>query len=201
MQHKRAVYALKKQWRLLLVVGIILAGVSGVVSALLPLEYRAEADVLVISKSRYGVDPYTIVKSAERVGENLAEIMTTDDFFEKVLEEAGTQIDASPFENVSDRVRRRRWSQSVQGEVVYGTSVLKIRTFHTDPGSAAALAAGVASTLSSRGWEYVGGDVDIRVVNNPAVSRYPVRPNIILNILGGFIVGVLLMGVLILRRN
>lgn len=201
MHHRRAVHLLKKQWRLLVIVGIILAGISGVVSALLPLEYRAEADVLVISKSRYGVDPYTIVKSAERVGENLAEIMKTDDFFEKVLEGYGQQIDVSPFENVADRVRRRRWSQSVQGEVVYGTSVLKVRTYHTDPGSASALADAAAGTLASRGWEYVGGDVDIRVVNNPAVSRYPVRPNILLNILGGFVVGVLLMGVLILRRS
>lgn len=201
MHHRRAAHLLKKQWRLLVIVGIILAGISGVVSALLPLEYRAEADVLVISKSRYGVDPYTIVKSAERVGENLAEIMKTDDFFEKVLEGYGEQIDASRFENVADRVRRRRWRQAVQGEVVYGTSVLKIRSYHTDPGSAAALAEAAAGTLASRGWEYVGGDVDIRVVNNPAVSRYPVRPNILLNILGGFVIGVLLMGVLILRRS
>ena len=185
----------------MVVVGIILAGLSGVVSALLPLEYRAEADVLVISKSRYGVDPYTIVKSAERVGENLAEIMKTDDFFEKVLANNTVEIDTSKFENVPDRVRRRRWRQSVQGEVVYGTSVLKIRTYHTDPGSASALAAATANTLASRGWEYVGGDVDIRVVNNPAVSRYPVRPNVLLNILGGFVVGVILMGLLILRRN
>lgn len=201
MHHRRVTHLLKKQWRLLVVVGIILAGLSGVVSALLPLEYRAEADVLVISKSRYGVDPYTIVKSAERVGENLAEIMKTDDFFEKVLANNTVEIDTSKFENVPDRVRRRRWRQSVQGEVVYGTSVLKIRTYHTDPGSASALAAATANTLASRGWEYVGGDVDIRVVNNPAVSRYPVRPNVLLNILGGFVVGVILMGLLILRRN
>ncbi len=201
MFHKSPQTLLKKGWRPIVLAGIVFAVLSAIVSALLPLEYRAEADVLVISKSRYGVDPYTIVKSAERVGENLAEVMKTDDFYDKVLESQAESLDVSRFENIPDQTRRRRWRQAVKAEVAYGTSVLQIQAYNEDPGAATALAAAVADTLASRGWEYVGGDVDIRVVNRPAVSRYPVRPNIIMNILGGFIIGILLMGLLVLRRG
>ena len=67
----------------------------------MPLEYRADAQALIISQSRYGVDPYTAAKSAERVGENLIQVMKTDDFYQKkdvnnVFDNAKKIIDKTP---------------------------------------------------------------------------------------------------------
>jgi len=75
---------LTKRWKLIVAVGLIFSVASLGVTMLFPLEYRADAEVFIISKSRYGVDPYTVVKSAERVGENIAQVMKTDDFLAKV---------------------------------------------------------------------------------------------------------------------
>ena len=49
--------------------------------------------------------------------------------------------------------------------------------------------------------EYVGGDVTIKVVNAPVATRFPVRPNLPLNGALGFVVGVLLMVLALLRRE
>jgi len=70
--------------KILLALGFVTAVLAAGATFLFPLEYRADASVLIISKSRYGVDPYTVVKSAERVGENIAQIISTDDFYDKV---------------------------------------------------------------------------------------------------------------------
>ncbi len=181
--------------------GILIGLVSLLVSLLFPLQYRADAQVFIISKSRYGVDPYTVVKSAERVGENMAQVLKTDDFYQKVITQEGYTLDLKQFEGVPERIKRKRWQKTIQSSVVFGTGVLNVSAYHTDPNQAKAFAGATVDTVVSKGWEYVGGDVTMKVVNNPVVSRFPVRPNVIANTVLGFVVGVLLMGVFVLRRK
>mgnify|MGYP002639521432 CR=1 FL=1 len=199
--HSSPVVLLKKRWKLLFISGLILAISAGFFSLLLPLEYRADAQVYIISKSRYGVDPYTVVKSAERVGENLIQLTRTSDFYNKVMEQPGHDLDKSMFENVSERTKRKRWQKTVQTSVVYGTGVLNISAYNEDPDMAKKYAGATADTLAAQGWQYVGGDVTIKVVNEPVVSRFPMRPNVLLNAILGFILGILLSGVLIIKKN
>lgn len=192
---------LKRRWRLLFVSGVITGLLSLLATLLFPLEYRADAQVLIISKSRYGVDPYTVVKSAERVGENIAQVVKTDDFFNKVVDNDQFVIERSRFEGVNERQRRRRWQRAVKSSVVYGTGILNVSAYHPDQARAVELAAAVVNTLAAKGWEYVGGDVTIKVVNQPLVTRWPARPNLFLNGLAGFLVGGLAMGALAIQRH
>jgi len=198
---KSPFYVLKKRWKVIFLTGLILAVLSAAVSLLFPLEYRADAQVLVISKSRYGVDPYTVIKSAERVGENLAQVMKTDDFFDKVMTQSGYTLDKNRFQNISERKKRKLWQKVLQTSVVYGTGVLNVSAFHKDQVQAEQLAGAAVSALAAKGWEYIGGDVTIKVVNDPIVTRWPVRPNLFLNIILGLVVGVLLMGLLVIRKS
>lgn len=194
---------LRKRLKVIVLVGIIgaLAGVG--ISLLFPLEYRADAEVFIISKSRYGVDPYTIVRSAERIGENIAQVMGSDDFYEKVKANTEFPINEAYFEDatLTDRLRRKRWEKSVQASVVFGTGSLQVSAYSRNPAEASALARAVVETLAARGWEYAGGDVTIKVVNAPIVSRFPVRPNIPFNALMGGLAGMAWMAVAVLRRD
>lgn len=186
-------------WKMIVGLGIVVSVFSVAFSFLFPLEYRADAGVLIVSKSRYGVDPYTVVKSAERVGENLAQVMRTDNFYEKVKAQEGYDIDWKSFESfLSERKKRKQWQRQVQGSVVFGTGVLNITAYDTNSQVAKQLAGATANALVSKGWQYVGGDVTLQIVNSPVVSDWPARPNIILNALLGFIVGGLL-GAFIVR--
>jgi capsular polysaccharide biosynthesis protein len=194
---------LKKNSKIIILSGILVALASMLVSLLFPLQYRADADVFIISKSRYGVDPYTVVKSAERVGENIAQVMKTDDFYQKVITQEGYILDLTDFEGegVTERTKRKRWQKAIQSSVVFGTGVLHVSAYHEDPGQAKAFAGASVDTLVAKGWEYVGGDVTMKVVNKPVVTKFPARPNLLVNTVLGFIVGVLLMGVVALRRK
>ena len=100
-----------------------------------------------------------------------------------------------------ERVKRKRWERSIRPSVVFGTGVLHISAYSPSSTQAMLLSGAVAETLVEKGWEYVGGDVNIKLVNAPVVTRFPVRPNILLNTLLGFLVGALFMMVVIMRQE
>ena len=181
--------------------GILAALLTTSLSLLFPLEYRADAAVYIISKSRYGVDPYTVVKSAEQVGQNITQVIKTQDFFDKVISSVPANFDTTQFQNVTDRVRAKRWQKSVDGSVVFGTGVLNLSAYNRDPAQAKILAGALVDTLVQKGYEYIGGDVTIKQVNKAIVTRFPVRPNILLNAVIGFCIGLLISGAVIFSRS
>lgn len=191
---------LKKRWKILFISGLLLSSLTVGTTLLFPLQYRADAEVFIISQSKQGVDPYTTVKSAERIGENLARLVGTDDFFYKTINKEGTGLDSSDWNGLSDRARRKWWKKTVTGSVVFGTGVFAVGAYHANPEQAKRLAGAVANTLVTEGWQYVGGDVIIKLVNPPIASAYPVRPNIPLHALWGFLAGVLLAAAVFARR-
>ncbi len=201
MLHASPAHILRKHTKVLLLAGLLFGLASLLVSLLFPLQYRADAQVFIISKSRYGVDPYTVVKSAERVGENISHVLKTDDFFQKITTHEGYVLNLDKFQGVPERTKRKRWQKTIDSSVVFGTGVLNVSAYHEDPNQAKAFAGAAVDTLVAKGWEYVGGDVTMKVVNKPVVSKLPVRPNVVVNAILGFIVGVLLMGAIVLRRK
>jgi hypothetical protein len=53
--------------------------------------------------------------------------------------------------------------------------------------------------LVTQGWEYLGGDVAIKIVSEPLVSKWPVRPSVPLNGAIGFLVGFLIFSLWVIR--
>jgi len=188
------VHNLLKHTRLILISGIIFALLAFVISFIFPKYYSAESQVLIISRSASGVDPYTQSKAAERVGENLAQVMGTTDFYNKVSEAQSANFNRERWTTMNDRTRRKEWARDVNAEVVYGTGLLRVTVFSNTPDDTIALSEAVTDTLMTRGWEYVGGDVSIKTVNSPLLSQLPARPNFIINTILGFALGGLFAG-------
>ena len=164
-----------------------------------PLEYGTTVRFLVIQKSVLGLDPYTAVKSSERVANNLAEIMYTTSFFNKVLE-SGYDIDQGYFKEDEEK-KRKQWSEMLGTQVEGGTGLLTIEVYHPDRAQSLELAQAVATVLSQEAREYVGGDVQVKLVDDPLPSRFPVKPNIPLNAFFGFIFGLVLGFVYVVWRG
>lgn len=192
-------HLLLKHYKLILVWGLVIAIVSFGVSFLFPRNYSADGQVLIISKNRTGVDPYTQAKSAETIGSNLVQVMKTTDFYNKVMQYPGSAFDKSRWQNLSDRQQRRQWSKDVVATVVYGTGLMNVKAYSNNQTDAINLSNAVTQVMSSEGWQYVGGDVDIKAVSSPLASFLPARPNFILNFLVGFVVGVLVSSLWVLR--
>lgn len=189
---------LLRHTKLILVWGILIAILSAAVSLLFPWQYSAESQVLIISRDRSGVDPYTQSKAAERIGENLAQVMQTDDFKAKVMEMPSATFDKTRWSNLTDRKQKKQWQKDVVGQMLYGTSLMKI-TVYSNQNDVLPLASAVTETLTTHGWEYVGGDVAIKTVNQPIVSQWITRPNIILNGVLGFLAGIVLSSAWVIK--
>ncbi len=163
---------------------------SLLLSLLRPIEYGSTIRLLVIQRSALTLDPYTALQSAERIGDNLSQVVYTSTFLDRVIH-SGFDIDQSVFK-FDERKRRKQWGKMVHTEVARGTGMLTVTVYHKDKNQATQIANGIAYVLSVEGWQYTGGDLQIKLVDAPLESRFPLKPNFLLNGSMGFVFGILL---------
>lgn len=191
-----------RQWKLLLTAGVLVALLSLGVSLIAPLEYRADTEILILSLKQSGTDPLATSRAQERIAEQLALAVETDAFFEQVQGSGGLSDELrAMFPDDDPRKRRKRWQKSVDASALFGTSILTVSAYNTDREEAELLASQVAETVFKNGSEYVGTPIVARVVNESIASVWPVRPNLLINTALGFIVGIIGMGWLLVRRS
>jgi capsular polysaccharide biosynthesis protein len=192
-------HILRKHLTLIVIWGLVFALLSAFGSLFFPKQYSAISQVLIISRDKTGADPYTQARSAEKIGANLAQIMDTTDFYNKVINNASMPFDREPWKNLTDRQQRKKWTKDVQASMLYGVNVMNVKVYAKDQAEAANLSNAVSQTLVSQGWEYLGGDVAIKLISEPLASSWPVRPNILLNAVLGFLIGGLISSLWVLR--
>ena len=156
-----------------------------------PLRYGASVRLLIIQRSTLGLDPYTAVKSAERIADNLSQVVHTQDFITKVLRQ-DSSIDQSRLPTDPSK-RRKAWHKTVRTSLVSCTGLLTVTALSEDKNEAVKIAQAIADVLSVSGKEYIGGDLEVKVVDTPLPSSYPISPNIPLaaaiGVVFGFAIG------------
>ncbi|MFW0862111.1 MAG: hypothetical protein ACKKL6_00820 [Candidatus Komeilibacteria bacterium] len=165
--------------------------VTVVISLFMPQQYRAQAKLLVIQHQSQSLDAYLAAKSAEKVGKVLSEVVYSSSFFDEVWQ-AGFNIGTDWGETPRDR--RKIWKKRVSLNPIPQTSLIEINTYHTDRVSVEQLAQAMIYVLVERGSQYHGGgdQVQIKLVDKPIVSNYPVRPNLLLNALAALLIGLVI---------
>lgn len=165
-------------------IGLVLAIV---LSLFRPLEYSAVTRIG-ITQDIGTVDAFTASRSAERIADNLSESIYHSVVFDAILDRF-PQIDESYFGETTRR-QRRTWAQSVSTSVTRGSGLLTVRAYHTNPDQAEVLSKSVATFLAEDGWRFTSGSgITIQIVDDVLVSRFPVRPNLLINGASGFVLG------------
>lgn len=185
---------------------IILGAAVGLVAFLIgsvffTWEYSATTRLLVIPSSSLGVDPYTTIKSAERISENLAQVIHTSSFFDRVVKtQQQFNFDPAGFVNLIEVKRRTAWEKAVVTEVVPGTGFLDLKVYNKDKEQAVNWASAISYTLSTQGFEYTSSNVQIKIVDTPLASRFITRPNFLMLGFIGIIVGSMISATYILFK-
>jgi capsular polysaccharide biosynthesis protein len=175
-------------WQSIVMFGLLGLVLALIVSFVQPLKYSSTARLLILQDVGSSVDAYTASRSEERIADNLSTIIYTSTFFDQVLN-SGFSINKSQFPD-DDSKRRRAWQKTVKASVARGSGLLSITAYHQDVSQAEQLVRAIAFVLTDRVGEYTsGGSVSVQLVDEPLNSRWPVKPNIITNILSGFILG------------
>jgi capsular polysaccharide biosynthesis protein len=154
-----------------------------------PLRYSSTERVLITQANTAGVDPYTAIKSTERIAQNLSELIYTTSFFNAVMAKA--QITAGYFPT-DEIAKRELWKKTVETSVSAGTGVMSIIAYHTSRTDATELAIKVAQELSTIAPNYFGYSVRVQIIDDPLPSRFFAKPDFLKNALFGAVIGLLL---------
>ncbi len=190
MQESHYMQALADGWKRILLFAVVTAIFGVGLSFLFPLRYSSTMRLLIIQKQLSAADPYTAIKATESISDNLSQIIFTTSFFDKVMA-AKFNVDQSIFP--SDETKKRKlWREMIGATVIRGSGMLAVTVYHKDPAQATQIARAVAFVLTTEGWQYVGGgDLQVKLVDDPLESRWPVKPNIPQNAFAGFVLGII----------
>ena len=161
-----------------------------------PMEFSSQVSLLIIQKINPNLDAYTAARAAEKMGTNLAAVIHTTSFYDKVIH---SNFDLKLNLPSNERDRRQAWNDKIVTSIDSNTSILEITVYDQDRNEAEKLAQVISYILSTEGSEYHGGgdDIIIKPVNTALTSDHPTRPNLILNflasVLGGLILGLMIV--------
>jgi capsular polysaccharide biosynthesis protein len=190
MQETQYAKALGREWKRIVLFGIIAAVFGAALSLIFPLQYSSTMRLLIIQKQLSQTDPYTAIKATEGIADSLGQIVYTTSFFDKVMG-AKFNIDQSIFSQ--DEIKKRKqWRDMIATQVTRGSGMLVVTVYHVDRAQAEQISRAIAFVLTTEGWQYIGGgDLQIKLVDEPLLSRFPVKPNIPANAFMGFVLGLI----------
>jgi capsular polysaccharide biosynthesis protein len=155
-----------------------------------PLRYSSSVRLLITQTNVTGLDPYTAIKSTERIAQNLSEVIYTSSFFNAVM--SSEQVDRTyfPTDEIS---KRQKWQDAIATTVVPDTGIMVVTAYHTSREQATTLAVKVAQEISSQAPNYFGYSVRVQVIDDPLPSRFFAKPDFLRNgmmgLIAGFLVG------------
>lgn len=166
-------------------------------SVLQPMKFSSSVRLLITQTNATGVDPYTAIKSTERIGQNLAEIVYTSSFYNAIAQQEGFDASYFPTDEID---KRREWKKTITIGVVAGTGIMEVTAYHKDRTQANLLAVAVAKELAQQAPNYFGYAVRLQIIDDPLPSRFFAKPDFVRNGSLGAIFGFLLGSFWILAK-
>lgn len=164
---------------------LLFMAIALILTLVQPLKYESRSKILVIQSFPEGTDPYAASRSNKYLSMVLAEVVKSDSFYNEVLN-SGFEIDKNYFKKTGFLATSefKAWEETVSARSVDDTGTIEIFTYHTDKHQASQIAKAVNYIFKTRNQNYHGaGDkVSIKSINDPQVSSFPVKPNIIVNL-------------------
>ena len=192
MDNKSDIFGLfKKHLGTIALFGIFFGALSFLFLVVSQKNFRVTTDFLIIQNQTGNQDFYTVAKSSEYVGKILSEAVYSDLFVDEVINSGFVSKEFLPF-NKKDRMTD--WSKRVKVGGNFPVGMISVVAFDNDRQQAASIADAMASVLSTKNNLFRGSDqnIEVRVISGPTVEKNPGTANLILVIVGGFLIGVLL---------
>ncbi|MBU2566353.1 hypothetical protein KKG46_02210 [Patescibacteria group bacterium] len=184
-------------WKAILVFTLLGVALAFLFSIIQPLRVSSEVRLLITQTNATGVDPYTAIKSTERIGQNLSELVYSSSFFNAIMSQEGIDRSYFPTDEID---KRKEWRDTVDVAVTPGTGVMTIKVYHKDKVQAAALSVAVAKELAEQAPNYFGYSVRVQIIDDPLPSRFFAKPDFLTNTLMGLVFGFLLGSAYVLAR-
>ncbi len=191
MDNNRLFNKIKEKWQTIMVLVFMVVAISFSVSIFIPAKYSSEIKMIIIQNHQSEeVDAFSAAKSAEYLSDIISNIIFTDSFIENTLNAPFDMVDNLP--RISEK-RMKAWIKKIDIDKQNNTGILNIMAFDKSRVQAEKIAESISWALNTKGSEYHGGgaSVIIKSIDGPITSEKPATPNILLNTLLAFVVGLI----------
>ena len=181
---------IKKEIGTLALILAVLLAITAIITFSQPLRYEA-SNKLLIQQDVSRFDPYNVFKINEYYNNLIKEIVHSESFFKQVLS-SGYSIDSNYFQQTR-KEQLKTWDKTVD---IVSTDIgtMEIKVYHPKPEEAKQILLAVTDVLVNQSSQYqnLNNNVDIKIINQTTISKYPVKPNIILNFIYTIIISIII---------
>ncbi|MEO5927248.1 MAG: Wzz/FepE/Etk N-terminal domain-containing protein [Patescibacteria group bacterium] len=189
MPTSNLVHIMVRRWRTIGIAALIGLVLALGFSLIQPLRYSSSVRLLITQTNVTGLDPYTAIKSTERIAQNLSEVVYTSSFFNAVMANESIDRNYFPTDEIS---KRQKWQDTIATSVVPDTGIMVVTAYHTSREQAQDLSLQVAQQISTQAPNYFGYSVRVQVIDDPLPSRFFAKPDFLRNGLMGLVAGFLI---------
>lgn len=178
---------LKQKRQTLFSIFIIFLIIGSVFVLVQDFKFGTKSKILVIQEGYGRVDPYAVSRSVEYLSDLFSRVIYSNSFFALVLN-SDFDIDKSYFGEDASR-QMKKWKKTISAKAVENSGIINISIYHPDANQAKQIALAVNHILITKNQNYqgLGDSVKVSVLDQPVVSKYPVKPNLVFNLF--FILG------------
>ncbi|KKR20199.1 MAG: hypothetical protein UT48_C0020G0002 [Parcubacteria group bacterium GW2011_GWE2_39_37] len=151
------------------------------ITAFQPLKFGARSRLLIVQNANSGNDPYAVAKSNDYISSVLSNVVVSNSFYNEVLS-SGYNIDQKYFTGDTKK-QMEKWKKTVEPIALSDAGIIQINVYHPDKIQAEQISLAVNYSLKVKSEDYLsmGNKIDLKVIDQPTLSDWPVKPNIPLN--------------------
>ena len=180
----------QKQYKIISAITLGFVLVALIVTFAQPLKYGTQAKLLVVQSFGENADAYSASRLNEYLSGILVRVISSESFFNQTLD-AGFNIDRSYFSGTRNK-QIKLWKNTIDAKATYDSGIITLSVYHPDKTQSENIAQAAMYTLKTTNSFYHSiPNVDVRVIDSPSTSRFPVKPNIVLNIVAGLLAGLI----------
>lgn len=178
-----------RNFKTLLLIAVFLTAISVTVSLFQTPKYKASAKLLVVFQEK-DANSFDVNRTSGYISTVLSEVATSNSFINAVFESDTNIKDELDTDTTK---RQNKWQDMVIVRAEDTKGIIAIEVLHPDRDQAKRLAQAVTQVLTTRHQNYHGAGelVTVRVIDAPTVSNRHAQPNIPLNALLGFVIGII----------
>ncbi|MFA5420553.1 MAG: hypothetical protein WC280_00800 [Patescibacteria group bacterium] len=172
---------LKQKRNTLVSIFFIFLIVGAVFIFLQDFKFSSKSKVLVVQEGYGRVDPYAVSRSVEYLSDLFSRVAYSNSFFMLVMD-SNFEFDRTYFGSDSTK-QMKTWEKTLGVKAVENSGIINVTVFHPDARQAKQINLAVNQVLINNNQNYqgLGDSVKISVIDQPIISKYPVKPNLIYN--------------------
>ncbi|MEK7203271.1 MAG: GNVR domain-containing protein [Patescibacteria group bacterium] len=180
---------LNKRKQTILIIALFVLLLTAIFTLVQPFKYGSNLKVLVIQNFSANTDPYTASKSNEYLSNILDKVIYSNSFYVNVLA-SGFNIDKNYFSG-NAKEQMKKWTKTIDSKVINDSGIITVNVYHSNRSQAEQIARAIGYTLQTKHALYHGGgnNVNVKIIDEPITSDFPVKPNVILNLVLGISAG------------